>query len=221
MRTPYRNRREAGESLALGVAPWVHGRCVVAAIPRGGVVVAAPIADRLKAPITLVFARKLALPAAPEFAVGALTEDGHIIVDGDDLRRMAIAPEELVAGRPRVQLEIERQRAAYRSPALTGLAQGATVVLVDDGLATGLTMLAAVDFARRLHARAVLVAVPCASSRAAEMLTRQVDRFVCPWVHDNFVAVGAHYEEFACVSDDEVRAKLTHAGAATGSPGRD
>lgn len=220
MKTRYRDRRQAGEVLAAEVSPWVQGHCVVAAIPRGGVVVAAPVAQRLRAPLTLVFARKLTLPDAPEVAVGALTEDGYLIAAEDDLRRLAIAPEELGAARSRVRLEIERQRAAYRSPALADLARGATVVLVDDGLATGLTMRAAVDFARRHSARAVLVAVPCASSYAAELLAREADRLVCPWVLENFIAVGAHYEQFESVSDDEVRAELTRARTVAGSAGR-
>jgi putative phosphoribosyl transferase len=211
MMRPYRNREEAGQVLAREVARVVRGRCVVAAIPRGGVVVAAPVAERLAAPLTLAYARKLTLPVAPELAVGAMDEDGVVILDPPTAASLGATPGEIDAARDRVRREIDRQRARYDAMPLADLAVEAVVVLVDDGLATGLTMRAALGFARRHRARRVIVAVPCASSDAAERFEREADRFVCPRVDPTFGAVGSYYLAFASLTDDEVHAVLEHA----------
>jgi predicted phosphoribosyltransferase len=207
----YRDRHEAGSILAAEVARSARGRCVVAAIPRGGIVVAARVAERLAAPLTMVYARKIALPTAPEFAIGALDEDGEAILEHAWPRWREVAPEDVAAARARVGAEIARQRDRYGAPALAPLARGATVVLVDDGLATGLTMRAAVAYVRRHGAARVIVAAPCASEEAAERFTREADRFVCPLVDPNFGAVGSYYRAFGSVSDEEVLATLAAA----------
>lgn len=207
----YRDRREAGTLLAAAVAHAVRGPAVVAAIPRGGVVVAAPIAGRLDAPLTLVYARKIALRVAPEFAIGALDQDGEAIFADTWSGWPESGGEEVAAARVRVGAEIARQRECYQAPSLAALAAGATVVLVDDGLATGLTMRAAVAYARRHGADRVVVAVPCASEEAAEWCTREADRFICPLVDPDFVAVGSYYSAFGAVSDEEVLAALAAA----------
>lgn len=215
MRRSYRDRLEAGEVLAAEVAPLVRGPAVVAGIPRGGVVVAAPIARVLRAPLTLAFVRKLALPQAPELAVGALDEEGHAIVDHRIAASVRGTQELIGRARERVHAEIGRQRALYTSAApLARLAFEATVVLVDDGLATGLTMRSALAYVRRHGASEVVVAVPCASRDAADRFTREADRFVCPIVDDAFMAVGAYYDTFGAVPDHEVIATLDRAARA-------
>jgi predicted phosphoribosyltransferase len=218
MRHGYRDRQEAGEALAREIARVVHGRCVVAGIPRGGIVVAAPVAERLHAPLTLAYARKITLPAAPELAVGALDEDGEAIFDHSLVGVLGAGPGELEAARERVHREIERQRACYGTMPLAELAVESVVVLVDDGLATGLTMGAAVAFARRHRARRVVVAAPCASAEAAERFAREADRFVCPLVDPYFGAVGSYYLAFGSVSDDEVAAVLARHPATVPPP---
>ena len=215
----YRDRHEAGSILAAEVVRAVRGPCVVAAIPRGGIVVAAPVAERLAAPLTMVYARKIALPIAPEFAIGALDEDGEATFEHTWPRwREVVREEDVAAARARVGAEIARQRDRYGAPALAPLARGATVVLVDDGLATGLTMRAAVAYARRSGATRVVVAAPCASEEAAERLTREADRFVCPLVDPDFGAVGSYYRAFGSVSDEEVLATLAGARARMTTP---
>lgn len=214
----YQDRQEAGVTLAAAVARTVHGRCVVAAIPRGGIVVAAPVAARLAAPLTMAYARKIALPLAPEFAIGALDEDGEAIFENAWPRWPRGGDEDVTVARARAAAEIARQRDRYDAPALAPLAGGATVVLVDDGLATGLTMRAAVAYARRHGAAHVTVAVPCASEDAAERLTREADRFICPSVDPEFAAVGSYYRVFGPVSDEEVLATLALARARMTAP---
>ena len=141
------------------VEPCVASPSVVAAIPRGGLAVAVPIAARLRAPLTLVFARKLTVPSAPEFAIGAVDEDGTLLLDHAHAESVGATSEELDRARRGAQAEIERERAHYSAVPLAKLARGAAVVLVDDGLATGLTMRAAIAYARRCGARAVIVGV--------------------------------------------------------------
>lgn len=213
-RRSYRDRIEAGQALAAEVAPLVRGPAVVAGIPRGGVVVAAPVAARLHATLTLAFVRKLALPQSPELAVGALDEDGHAIVDHRIVASVHGTPEQLGRARERVRAEIDRQRALYSPAPLARLAFEATVVLVDDGLATGLTMRGAVAFAKRHGANEVIVAAPCASRDAAERFEREAEHFVCPIVDDAFMAVGAYYDAFDAVADHEVIATLERAAQA-------
>lgn len=209
----YRDRREAGLTLAAEVAPLVAGPCVVAAIPRGGIEVAEPLAARLQAPLTLAFVRKLTLPEAPEYAIGAVDEDGRTTLGLDSPVEHAREWPHLAEVRSRVLGEIERQRAIDGAEPLAGLAPGATVVLVDDGLATGLTMQAAVGYARHHDAARVIVAVPCASVSAARAMERLADQFVCPWVDPGFAAVGEFYVQFPQVGDGEVAAALERARA--------
>jgi predicted phosphoribosyltransferase len=204
MMRAYRDREDAGALLAPEVAKVVRGHSVVAAIPRGGIVVAAPVAERLEAPLTLVHARKIALPMAPELAVGGLDEDGEAILDRDRLASLDGGADALATARDRVLGEIERQRGRYGATPLAQLAAGAAVVLVDDGLATGLTMRSAVAYVRRHGAREVIVAVPCASAEAAVRFEREADRFVCPVVDPFFDAVGSYYQVFDSVSDEEI-----------------
>jgi putative phosphoribosyl transferase len=204
--------------LAAELRRLVSGPAVVAAIPRGGVSVAVPIVERLAVPLTVVYARKLTAPLAPELAFGAIDEDGHAIVDAATASMLGLAPEDVEAAKKRVAAEIERRMKLYRVPPLGRYLPGATVVLVDDGLATGLTMRAAVAYARRHSAREVIVAVPCASARAVDEFGHQADRLVALIVDEAFLAVGAYYVDFSPVSDQAVLAILERLGAAERLP---
>lgn len=204
----FRDRDEAGRRLAEKLAPLVSPPCVVAAIPRGGVLVAAPIAERLRGPLTVAYARKLTASFAPEFAFGALDEDGQAITNAVSVSILALGPDDIDKAKARVAAEIRRQMALYRAPPLAHYLPGAAVVLVDDGLATGLTMRAALAYARRHGAAEVTVATPCAPTLVAERFRRDADRFVSLIVDDDFGAVGQYYVDFSPVSDDEVIAML-------------
>lgn len=202
------DRAEAGRLLGAEIAAFVTGPAVVAGIPRGGVLVAAPIAERLHAPLTVIHARKLCVPLAPEFAVGAVDEDGHLVIDVEAVGTLRVDGRELAVAQERAVREIERQRAVFPAPALPPLLAAAEVVLVDDGLATGLTMKAALGFVRRRGARRVIVAAPCASGAAADWFREAADGFVCPIVDEGFVAVARYYQDFSPVSEDAVRHAL-------------
>jgi putative phosphoribosyl transferase len=207
----FRDRAEAGRALAAELAPLISGPCVVAAIPRGGVAVALPIVERLRVPLTVAYARKLTAPFAPEFAFGALDEDAQTVLDPGAVASLGLGPEEMEQAKARVWAEIQRRMTLYRVPPLAHHLPGAAVVLVDDGLATGLTMRAALEYARRHGAREITVAVPCAATEAAERFRRAADRFVSLIVDDAFTAVGTYYEDFSPVTDEDVVAMLGRA----------
>jgi predicted phosphoribosyltransferase/dienelactone hydrolase len=211
MTMTFRDRADAGRKLAEALVPVLKLPCVVAGIPRGGVAVALPIVERFHVPLTVVYARKLTAPIAPEFAFGAIDEDGHTIVDAPSVASLELSPADVEQAKQRVSKEIRRRMATYGVPALGHYLPDAAVVLVDDGLATGLTMRAALEYARRHGAREIIVAVPCASTSAAREFERMADRFVSLLVDPDFMAVGQYYRDFAPVSDDQVIAMLTAA----------
>lgn len=203
-RTGFKDRKEAGLALADALAPLVSRLSIVAAIPRGGVVVAAPIARRLGAPLTCSYARKLTAPIAPEVAFGALDEDGEAVTDGEVVAALGLRPDDVERIKARVGAEIRRRMAAYPVRPLARYLPGVPVLLVDDGLATGLTVEAALRYARRHGATEVTVAAPCASAQAADRFRREADRFVSLIVDEEFSAVGEYYADFSPVSDEEV-----------------
>jgi predicted phosphoribosyltransferase len=150
----------------------------------------------------------LTAPAAPELAFGALDEDGQVAVDRETVARLELGPEVIASATARVEAEIRRRIALYKGLPLAQCLPGLDVILVDDGLATGLTMHAAVDYARRHGAREITVAVPCASQGAAVRFRQKADRFVSLIVGDAFGAVGGYYADFTALADEEVSAML-------------
>jgi predicted phosphoribosyltransferase len=215
----FRDREEAGRLLAAELARIVRAPAVVAAIPRGGVAVALPIVEQLHLPLVVVYARKLTAHAAPELAFGALDEDGETVVDANTVAMLELSASDIDAAKARVGAEIRRRMALYRAPALDRFPPGATAVLVDDGLATGLTMRAAVASARRHGAREVIVAVPCAAAGAAQRLAEAADRVIALVADETFLAVGAYYLDFSPVSDRDVLAMLDRARLEGARPG--
>lgn len=207
----FRDRADAGALLGARLETLVQPPIVVAAIPRGGLAVALPIATRLDAPLTLTFARKLTVPVAPEFALGAVDEDGALLLDHAHVASVGASGDEMDRARRAAHLEIGREREQYRTAPLDKLARGAAVVLVDDGLATGLTMRAAVAHARRCGAREVIVAAPCASDSAIQKLQHEADRVVALISASGPFAVGSYYADFHAVSDGEVLGILERA----------
>jgi predicted phosphoribosyltransferase len=157
------------------------------------------------------YARKLSDPRAPELAFGSVAEDGEAILDHSTVAELGLRPADIEWAKGRVAAEIQRRIRFYRVPPLARFLPGATVVLVDDGLATGLTMRAAIAYARRHGARRVVVAAPCASASTARMLSAIADDVVCLVVDDAFEAVGQYYADFMPVRDDEVVTMLARA----------
>jgi len=187
-------------------------RPIVLALPRGGVPVAAHVARALEAPLDVMIVRKLGMPGQPELAIGALGPSGEIVLNEGLVRAGGITEEELAEIKASESEEIARRAASYRGGKDAPSLRDRTVILVDDGLATGATMSVAVRSARSLGARQVVVAVPVASPEACDRLRDEVDRVVCLMIPAYFMAVGQWYESFPQVTDDQVVESLRSFG---------
>jgi putative phosphoribosyl transferase len=200
----FSNRSEAGRLLARRVQAMGLADPVVLALPRGGVPVAVEVARALGAPLDLLLVRKIGAPEQPELAVGAVSEGGELFVDRR-LMDLTGATDEYMARQAQQQLaEIARRRAAYLGGRAPLRLAGRTAVVVDDGIATGATVHAALQALRRRGPASVVLAVPVASREAVAALSTDVDELVCLAQPALFRAVGEHYADFDQVSDDEV-----------------
>jgi putative phosphoribosyl transferase len=204
--TRYANRTVAGRALADAlVAEAVLGKPVVLALPRGGVPVAAEVATRLAAPLGVILVRKIGVPGRPELAMGALAMVGGEISEfrnEEIINGLRISSPAFEAARNREWLELKRRASIF--PFANLEIADATVILVDDGLATGSTMLAAVAAVRTHAPAAAAVAVPVGARQAVHALRSVADRVVCLWTPEPFIAVGGAYEDFRQLSDEEV-----------------
>lgn len=200
----FKNREEAGKKLAERLLEWEEKNPIVLAIPRGGVTVAYEVAKALKAPLDLIIPRKIGAPGNPELAIGAVTEDGTLILNDDLVARLRVSEEYVEAVKEAEMEEIRRRKRAYRGDMPPQSLRDKTVILVDDGIATGATVRAAVKSLRRQKPRAVIVAVPVAPPESVRALEREVDKVVCLVVFEPFFAIGQFYEDFSQVSDEEV-----------------
>ncbi|RGC68680.1 putative phosphoribosyl transferase [Micromonospora sp. MW-13] len=207
MTTTYRDRQEAGRILADRLAGLADRPDVtVLGLVRGGVPVARVVADQLHAPLDVLVVRKLGLPMAPEVAFGALGPNGVRVLNEPVAVR--VDPGEVAEVQRHEQAELERRERRYRIGRPPLDLTGRTAVVVDDGLATGATARAAVQVARRLGARRVVVAVPVGAEEAYEMLAAEADEVVCDQRPAGFGAVSSYYQDFHEVSDDEVTEAL-------------
>ena len=216
-RMRFADRAEAGRALAGAVAETLAARAggtappVVLGLPRGGVLVAAPVATALRAPLDVLGVRKLGAPGRPELAMGAVAVVGDAV---ETVRTPEVADAlgvdaaTFAAARDRELAELARRVAAYRTGRPPPALGGRTVVLVDDGLATGSTMRAALAAVRRAGPARVVVAVPVASPRVAAELAAEVDHLVCLTAPAGFRAVGQAYRDFSPTPDDAVAAAL-------------
>jgi putative phosphoribosyl transferase len=209
----FKDRKAAGEKLAERLLSLLARPCVIAAIPRGGIALALPIVERLRRPLAIVHACKLTAPAAPDLAFGALDEEAQATIDYHTVARLELSPEVVASAQAGVGAEIRRRIALYKGHPLAQYLPGPDVILVDDGLATGLTMRAAVAYARRHGAREITVAVPCASEQAAVRFRQEADRFIGLIVGDAFGAVGGYYADFPALTDEDVSAMLARVEA--------
>jgi predicted phosphoribosyltransferase len=214
----FADRRDAGRALADALRPHVgedRGNVLVLGLPRGGVVVAAEVAAILGVPLDVLVVRKLGLPWQPELAMGAIAAVGDVV---ETVRTEAVLAATRVSAetfdevRTEEIAELRRREAAYRGDRPAVPVPGRLVVLVDDGLATGSTMRAAVVAVRRQDPARIVVAVPVGSPTACAGLVPEVDDVVCLSAPGGFRAVGQAYADFAPTSDDEVREALAGAG---------
>ena len=207
---PFLDRREAGRLLGDALAEGVDDEdVVVLGIPRGGVVVAAEVAEKLRAPLDVVIPRKVGAPGNPELGLGAVAP-GVGVLDERLIRDLGVSREYLTREIAAQEQEIERRSQAYRGdrPALD--VAGKVVIVVDDGVATGGTAVAAARWARKAGAARVVLAVPVAPAQAVPNLAREVEELVVLATPEPFFAVGQWYERFDQVDDDEVVELLTN-----------
>ncbi len=205
----FEDRRDAGATLAaaIGALPGLRDP-IVLALPRGGVPVGCEVARRLGAPLDVLVVRKLGAPDQPELALGAVVSGGAEYLNTDLILALGVPPQVLDQIRGRERAEVSRRMSAYRGHGPWPDLRGRSVVVVDDGAATGATAMAAIAALRRHRPAEVVVALPVASAQACERLRVAADRLVCLREPDEFHSVGTWYVDFEQVSDDEVREML-------------
>ncbi|HEV2148990.1 MAG TPA: phosphoribosyltransferase [Longimicrobiaceae bacterium] len=211
----YRDRTEAGRELADRLGEYA-GRpdVVVLALPRGGVPVAYEVARALGAPLDVFLVRKLGVPGHEELAMGAIASGGVRVLNADVVNALRVPPAAVDAVAAREMGELERRERAYRDDRPPPAVRGRTVLLVDDGLATGSTMRAAAEALRGLGPARLVVAVPVGAAETCDAFAREVDEVVCARTPEPFYAVGLWYEDFSQTTDDEVRDLLARAAEA-------
>lgn len=210
----FRDREAAGRALAALLSAYVaRSGTIVLALPRGGVPVAFEVARALGAPLDLMLARKLGAPDQQELALGAIAEGGALALNDELIAEIGIAPAELEQIAARETAEIVRQARVYRGERAAPSLRGQTVILVDDGLATGATMRAAIAATRAQGPKRVVVAAPVAAKETVEQLAHLADEVVVAQTPEPLGAIGLWYEDFRPVGDSEVRRLLERAGA--------
>ena len=202
----FENREQAGKELAKAIGPCEDEECVVLAIPRGGVVVGYVVAESLALPLDVVVPRKIPAPNQPELAIGAVASwgDNELMIDERSVRILGVTEDYITRESQRQLDEVTRRLIAYRGTTDPPDVRGKLVILVDDGIATGYTTLAAIAAMRRLGAESITLAVPVGPPESLETLRPRVDRLICLRTPSPFMAVGYWYWDFEQVSDDDV-----------------
>ena len=210
--TKFRDRKDAGRKLAQKLSHYAgHPDVTVFALPRGGVPVAYEAATVLNVPLDVVIVRKLGLPGREELAIGAIASGGVRVLNNDIIRALNI-PEEVINIVVRREMEeLKRREHTYRGNRSAPDVQNHTVILIDDGLATGASMRAAVIGVRARHPARIVVAVPTAAQEVCDAFEFEVDEIVCVMTPDPFYGVGKWYEDFSQISDEEVSILLEEA----------
>ena len=212
MAARYRNRTDAGRQLAAQLREYAdRPDVIVLALPRGGVPVAYEVARALHVPLDVFIVRKLGLPSHPELAMGAIASGGIRVIDQAALRRFGVTDEQLAAVAAAEERELERRERQYREGLPLPDVTGKTVILIDDGLATGATMAAAAAALKAQGPAKLVVAVPVSAPETCDAFREIVDEVVCGATPEPFYAVGLWYEDFSQTSDDEVHDLLARA----------
>lgn len=222
MHPKFRDRAEAGQELAAELREYAgRDNVVVLALPRGGVPVGAEVARALSAPLDVFLVRKIGLPGHEEFAMGAIASGGVVMINEHVVRTYGVSRSQIESVVERERGELERRERRYRGDNSLPSLAGKTVILVDDGLATGSSMRAAVEAVRGLGPAETIVAVPIAPAETCDALASEVDRVVCALTPEPFYAVGLWYRDFSQTTDDEVMHILEKVRAETSHPGQE
>lgn len=209
----FQDRREAGQALAAKLSRYANRPDVlVLALPRGGVPVAYEVAEALHAPLDLFLVRKLGVPGQEELAMGAIATGGVRVLNDEVVQGLRIPPTVIDAATAREQAELERRERSYRGDRPPPEVRGRTVILIDDGLATGSTMRAAVVALRQQQPAHIVVAVPVGAASTCEAFRAETDETICAITPEPFLAVGYWYQDFTQTTDEEVR-QLLHRAA--------
>ena len=200
----FANRVDAGKRLTSELRNLIGKNAIVLAIPRGGVVVGYEIAKALNLPLDVIIPRKIGAPDNPELAIGAMTEDGSIILDKNLVSYLGVSQDYIGEASEQQKNEILRRLKLYRGNELYPNLRGKDVIIVDDGIATGSTMKAALASVKNKGARTVIVAVPVGPPSTIDELKKQADKVVCPYTPEYFQAIGQFYVDFEQTTDEEV-----------------
>lgn len=200
----FRDRREAGQELAERLAPLHEADPIVIALPRGGLPVGYEIARALDAPLEIWVVRKLGAPMQPELGLGAIAEDGALYVDDSLVSTLGVSEPELQRVLARESAEVERRIVRYREGRPRVQVEGRTVILVDDGIATGGTVHAAARSIRGQRPARLILAVPVAATQSLSQLADEVDEVVCLTPTPDLFAIGAWYDDFRQLEDEDV-----------------
>jgi predicted phosphoribosyltransferase len=212
MERAFLNRTEAGRLLAEKLEKYAGGDdVIVLGLPRGGVPVAYEVAQRLRVPLDVFIVRKLGVPGFEELAAGAIASGGVRVLNEDVIRALPNADETIESVTARETAELERREQSYRDGRPPPELRGRVVILVDDGLATGATMRAAVAALRQREVAKIVVAVPVGPPETCREFKEEADEVICATAPEFFQAVGQYYEDFSQTSDEEVRELLTRA----------
>jgi predicted phosphoribosyltransferase len=200
----FKDRQQAGEKLAAALTKYRAKKPLILGIPRGGMVVAYEIAKALNAQLDIIVARKLASPSQPEYAIGAIAPGGIKILNSEAVQYFGLDKHDLDEIITQEKQELERRMQIYRAGKKALNVKNKTVIIVDDGLATGLTAKAAVRSVKALGAREVILAVPVAAADTAADMCQEVDELICLSTPSYFGAVGQFYKNFPQTTDEEV-----------------
>lgn len=211
--TIFKNRKEAGRLLAAHLEEFRGKALIILAIPRGGIVIGREVAMALGAPLDIVVTRKIGAPSQPEFAIGAITQDGNLILDEESSRMVGASAAYLRSESQRQFKEVKARLKRYRGGRPYPSLKGKHVVIVDDGIATGHTVKAAMMSVRRHEPLSVVVAVPVAPRESIAQISKDADKVICLQTPEPFFAIGEFYEDFEQVTDDEVRDTLRELGS--------
>jgi putative phosphoribosyl transferase len=215
------DRADAGRILAEKLDKYAgRDNVIVLGLPRGGVPVAYEVAKRLRVPLDVFIVRKLGVPGFEELAAGAIASGGVRVLNEDVMRALPNANEIIESVTAMETKELERREISYRDGRPAPELRGKTVILVDDGLATGATMRAAVKALRQRGVAKIVVAVPVGAPDTCREFEEEVDETVCAVAPEWFQAVGQYYQDFSQTSDDEVRELLARAASATADPSK-